>query len=79
MIKLKSLAEVLGESRVDEVEKFTRDNLLKIEKEVNSKLANFMNFDFKTLDMDEKKIGSDLGEIKKLIQEVVNKMIAGKY
>lgn len=79
MIKLKSLAEVLGESKVDEVEKFTRDNLLKIEKEVNSKLANFMNFDFKTLDMDEKKIGSDLGEIKKLIQEVVNKMIAGKY
>lgn len=79
MIKLKSLAEVLGESKVDEVEKFTRDNLLKIEKEVNSKLANFMNFDFKTLDMNEKKIGSDLGEIKKLIQEVVNKMIAGKY
>lgn len=79
MIKLKSLAEVLGESKVNEVEKFTKDNLLKIEKEVNSKLANFMNFDFKILDMDEKKIGSDLGEIKKLIQEVVNKMIMGKY
>lgn len=75
-----SFKEFMGESsQVNEVQKFTKENLEKIKASIEKGIDGLVDFDFDTLDMNKREIEADIKKAKDGVMFVVSRLINGHY